>query len=248
MEQTDASDPVPGLGRGLAILAHLGREGACSLERIAADLELPKSSASRLLESLTLAGCVVRDPLSKRFRARQRLVETEATGEIDLRAQLADALVGLAAGTGRSAELFAWTDRRLVMIDRADPEDREVVVRARVGWVRPLDEIDSLVQVAIAHGGLKPSAKGWRWDGRERVAVPAETAARLARRVAAAGLAHDTGPNSQGVVRVAVPLLADDRLVGILSLASPAATPADDRAWNMLRRAAERFAAASTLP
>src|SRR5690606_38322820 len=98
-------------------------------------------------------------------------------------------------------------DRRLVMIDRADPEDREVVVRARVGWVRPLDEIDSLVQVAIAHGGLKPSPKCWRWSGNDRVNVPAETAARLARRAATAGLAHDTGPNSQGVVRVAAPLL-----------------------------------------
>lgn len=237
----ERSDPVPGLGRGLAILDHLGREGACSLERLAKDLQLPKSSTARILESLTLAGCVLRDPHSKRYSARRVLVAAHALSDLDLRTHLASTLVALAAQTGRCVELFAWVDRRLVMIDRADPEDQEVVVRARIGWVRPLDEVDALVQLAIAHGGLRPPAKGWRWAKAERVAVPPETAARLAARAASAGIAHDLAVNTQGVVRVAAPLLASGRLVGVLALASPAATPADADACAALHAAAAHF-------
>ncbi len=235
------SDPVPGLGRGLALLDHLGREGACSLERLAKDLQLPKSSTARILESLSLAGCVVRDAPSKRYSARRVLVAAHAPSDVDLRTHLASTLVDLTAQTGRCVELFAWVDRNLVMIDRADPEDQEVVVRARIGWVRPLDEVDALVQLVIAHGGLKPPAKGWRWAKVERLAVPPETAARLATRAAGAGIAHDVAANCQGVMRVAAPLLMSGRLVGVLALASPAATPAHADACAALHAAAAHF-------
>lgn len=227
MEQRDR---VPGLGRGLSLLAHLGREGACSLERLARDLSVPKSSASRLLESLILAGCVSRDPVSKRFRARRILVEHGIDAQADVRAVLAAAAVKLAATTGYSVEWFAWCDRRLVMLDRADPEDRAVVVRARLGWVRPLDEVDALVQIVIAHGGLVPLPKSWRWSGGKQVAVARETAQTWARRAAKTGWARDAAGNSQGVIRAAAPVFGEGSLLGVLALACPAAQPPDARA------------------
>ncbi|MFA7235915.1 MAG: helix-turn-helix domain-containing protein [Phycisphaeraceae bacterium] len=48
---TTTNDPVPALGRGLAPLERLHRQGACSREQLAADSGWPKSSVMRLLRS-----------------------------------------------------------------------------------------------------------------------------------------------------------------------------------------------------
>lgn len=74
MPTTTAADPAPALGRGIAILRHLEREGSCSLEQLARHFRWPKASLLRLTESLRQAGVVVRDPLSKRYRALVQLV------------------------------------------------------------------------------------------------------------------------------------------------------------------------------
>lgn len=217
MEQMD---PVPGLGRGLAILDHLGREGACSLERIARDLKLPKSSTSRLLESLGLAGCVVRDPVSKRFRATRILVSLPAPGT-DLRQVAGSEAAALATVTGASVEVYAWTGGNLVMVDRADPEEGAVVVWARVGWVRPAEELDSLNRIACAHGGQACSPKWVLVDGERRTLDEAAVAAAVAE-ARSQDVVRDPGPNGRGVVRVSAPLRAGDRLVGVIALAGTA--------------------------
>jgi IclR family transcriptional regulator, mhp operon transcriptional activator len=242
MEQTD---PVPGLGRGLALLAHLNREGACSLERLAGDLDFPKSSTSRLLESLVLAGCVIRDQESKRFRAVRALVDLTAAQDRDLRSLLAGEPADLAGRSGNSVEVYAWNEGHLVMIDRADPEDREVVVWARVGWVRPPDEIDSLNMVAMAFGGRAPERNGWRLSDAipaERIAVPRETAVRLAQHTREQGFAHDITANGRGVLRVSAPLLADGILLGVLALVGSATQPPSADAIAALCATTRRFA------
>lgn len=211
------TDPVPGLGRGLAILDHLGREGACSLERIARDLKLPKSSTSRLLESLGLVGCVVRDPVSKRYRAVRVLVSLPAPGT-DLRQVAGPEAAALATATAASVEVYAWTGGNLVMVDRADPEEGTVVVWARVGWVRPSEELDSLNRIACAHGGQACTPKWILVDGERRVLDAGEVAAAVDR-ARGEEVVRDPGPNGRGVVRVSAPILAGDRLVGVLALA-----------------------------
>ena len=74
MLTTTAADPAPALGRGIAILRHLEQEGSCSLEQLARHFRWPKASLLRLTESLRQAGVVVRDPLTKRYRALVQLV------------------------------------------------------------------------------------------------------------------------------------------------------------------------------
>jgi hypothetical protein len=77
-----ATDPAPALGRGIAILRHLEQQGSCSLEQLARHFRWPKASLLRLTESLRQAGVVVRDPLSKRYRALVHLVG-QPTSESD---------------------------------------------------------------------------------------------------------------------------------------------------------------------
>ncbi|MFV3073691.1 IclR family transcriptional regulator [Niveispirillum fermenti] len=55
------ADPVPGLlDKALTMLALIGREGTCSLARVAGELDLPLSTLHRLAQTLTARGYLIR--------------------------------------------------------------------------------------------------------------------------------------------------------------------------------------------
>lgn len=217
MESTQA-DPAPALTRGLTLLQILEREGASSLDQLTSHSGWPKSSVFRLLHSLEAYGAVERDAATKRYTASLRLVPV-AGGEDDLRRAARSELVPLAESCGSSAELFAWDGYQLVMIDRADPEDAQVIVRNRVGTTRSLSELEALSQVVHAWADPESSAPYWAWgtDGRRDL-----DAAGVAQLIASArvGLGDDHLPNGYGIARLAAPIRGGDGgLIGVLSLA-----------------------------
>ena len=217
MEQTQA-DPAPALTRGLTLLQILEQEGASSLDQLTRHSGWPKSSVFRLLHSLEAFGAIERDPTGKRYTASLRLVPV-AGGESVLRRAGRGELVPLAEATASSAELFAWDGERLVMIDRADPEDADVIVRNRIGTNRALDELEALSQVVHAWGAPRRHRDYWAWDGSGRGTL---SATEIQHRIetARAGLGDDPMPNSYGVARLAAPLRGPDGvLIGVLSLA-----------------------------
>ncbi len=239
-----ASDPAPALTRGLALLRHLNREGACSLDRLARTSGWPKASVLRLMRSLESSGAAARDPASKRWRTLVRLVAGD-TREAVLRRRCGEAAAWLCQTAAQTAEIYAFAERGLEMVDRAEPEDVEVSVRARIGCVRSWHGVDAVVQLGLAFGDPRPTAtrpSRARGNGRltlTKSELEALLAAARARRIAA-----DPYANANGVRRFAAPLMdASDRLIGVIALAvagAEAADHANDARFTRLVAAAEK--------
>jgi DNA-binding IclR family transcriptional regulator len=214
-------DPAPALGRGITILRHLVREGNCSLEQLARTFSWPKASVLRLMRSLSMAGVVVRDPATKRYRAVMHLVESDAASQ-QLRARTMTAVSWLIERVPHTVEVYIYCGDRMVMIDRAEPFGQVVTVRARVGFARHFDEADALTQIAGAFASAPNATRRWAWaeDGRSKHHIDETAFARLLMGVRTKGVAWDLDRNLNGVRRCAVPLCDESgRLVGALSLA-----------------------------
>ena len=212
------NDPAPAIGRGLALLRILERDGRCSLEHVVAVSGFPKTSVLRLLTSLEAAGAVVRDDHTKRYRALLRLVVINDGGP-DLRALVADRLPQLAQRVNAAVECYAW-DGGMTMVDRCDPADGHIQVRARIGDGRDLIELDAVTQVACVWGDLAVAREAWTYVAGKRKRLTKQWSTQLLDQARETGVARDNDLNEHGILRHACPVLsADGRLLGALAVA-----------------------------
>jgi len=242
------NDPAPALTRGLALLRCLERDGAQSLQRLADVSGWPKTSVHRLLQSLSASGFVVREPDNGWYRATVRLAPL-APVQQQLRDLAAPLMRDLASTLEHTIELHAFASGRLSMIDRCEPEDAVVAVRARVGFEREFDELDALTQAVLAWGIFKvdwPTVRTWVWNDGKRKPISQTKRAQVIAKVRQRGAAIDLAINPHGVSRIAVPILGRNRqLLGVLAVARLclASQTLDDRAAKALLQAAERLSA-----
>lgn len=238
-EKTPAA---PALARGLELLKCLNLRGTQSLEDLARQTSLPKSSILRLLDTLAQAGAVTRDPAGKRYRALMALLPLGAAGPA-FDARVDDALRRLAEQTGATAEWYVPGEQGMVLIRQAEPPDSVVRIRARVGFVRPwVEELDAVAVLAQACFAPAPAKNGRGFNGFERDGVRSELPPKavLARiRAAADALwAADPHLNANGVRRQAAVVRRGGHPAGVLALAEHAALGAGAPRRDALRRAA----------
>ena len=231
-------DPSPALTRGLQLLALLNCEGLCSLERLSRHTGWPKSSVVRLLTSLVNGGAVRRDPVSKRYHAIMRLVPLISEQELT-RSLGTSAIFKLCASVDHTVELHTYDGQRLTMVDRCEPDNKEVKVRARIGWNHDASEFNALTQIVLASNspGRHPPSL-WYWDQRaiRRKIKPAMAISTL-QKVREERLGVDLGINDNSVRRYAAPILdSGQRLVAVLAVAQ-VCTPGDQRPVSSVRQA-----------
>jgi DNA-binding IclR family transcriptional regulator len=251
----DSSDPSPALTRGLLLLQTLGAQGPLSLEKLAKQSGWPKSSVFRLLSSLESFGAVERDATDRRYRAALRLVPFAPVAE-DVRARALNVMRDLGQRAGHTVELFAFNEGQLTMIDRCEPDDREVAVRARIGWRPDPAEAFALTIAPLAWAPeeaapFKPSY--WMWKMIERLTLNAGAVRKLVESVRADGIAVCSYANGHGVRRYAVPIRnISGNLWGVLAIAAvpaPVQGVEHERLKRLALSAAEllnRFAAVQT--
>ena len=245
-----APDPTPALTRGLIVLRLLGREGPSSLEQLAQRTGWPKSSVFRLLASLERFGAVSRDPESKQYGPSLRLVSA-IPAEERLRALTERALKDLCRASGQTTEIFLFAEGTLTMLDRREPEEGEVRVRARIGWRPTPNEAFALTVLTLAHGLDEeqwPRGRFWRWQLGRRMSVSRPALRAWVAQARAESIAVCRAPNANGVRRYAAPIHDEEaRLWGALSIASTAPDPRERHHVHMLRlisSAAKELAAA----
>jgi DNA-binding IclR family transcriptional regulator len=212
-------DPAPALGRGLQLLMHLGRSGATSLERLSADCGIPKSSCTRLLRSLELAGLVHRESVSKRFVAMQRLVPVQL-GPQAFQQRLRQEMHVLTQAFNCTTECWWPGEQSLTLMERCEPEQAEIRIHARIGYPRDLSELEAVTQALLAWTP-SPGIRHWRWNGAgdQQRLKKAEVLERLAL-VRQRGWAMDDNANSNQVQRLALPIAAGQpERYGILAIA-----------------------------
>ncbi len=241
---TPAADPAPALSRGLAVLRALATDGPQTLEQLARASGWPKSSLLRLLRSLEGFGAVRRDTATKRYHALLTLTPLgdRGPGLLERAAPLLDALC---AATAQTTELYAWGDGTLTMIDRREPEDALVSVRARIGFHRHLAELEALSQVVHAFDDTaKLPNKPWAWRGGKRVTLRLTAARKAVAEAQRRGVGIDLGVNEYGIRRYAAPLRVGQHLLGVLAIAqfcTPRDANASSELRDALREAAQRL-------
>ena len=141
-------------------------------------------------------------------------------GEEDALAPVSRQLAGIAERCGHCAELYRVSRERIELIDRADPEQSEVRVAARIGFIRGQDELDATVQVACVYGdGIRPMARLWVWAGGKKKTLPVKQLETLLEAVRRNGYGMDNDFNENGIRRFAVPVMDESSLIGILAVA-----------------------------
>lgn len=213
--------PIRALERTLGALSRLSRDGAQTLEQLTVATGYPRSSLLRLLRSLESVGAVTRDSVDRRYYARLRVVPL-AEGEEALRRRVYAAVRDLIGTLGQTVELYRLERSAVMMIERHEPEGATAHVGARIGHPRPRDEIDAVVQVALASGDddIAQPKSPYVINAEGRQALAKSEVATLVASVAAAGVASDVHINENKVRRHAVPIRhLDGRLAGVLAIA-----------------------------
>lgn len=210
--------PAPALAKGLLLLEQLAVDGQASLEHLAQKNEWPKSSTLRYLQTLEQLGAVRRHPDTLHWHAEKALSPLSSRLPAELE-KLRTMLPTLAEATGHCAELYRVDNRTLRLIDRAEPEDSEVRVNARIGFVRDLRELDATAGLFYALTHTPPPSSVWYWQDGEKTPVSAETQQRILERIRETGRASDHAFNENGIRRHALPVFSGEDLTGILAVA-----------------------------
>lgn len=217
-------DPAPALGRGLALLALMEKEGPSTLQHLAQLSGLAKSTTLRLLGSLCLAGLVKRESRSLRYIVLSRLVPCAATHE-PIRQALREMMIELAQQARQTVELHAYQPAGLplplTMIDRCEPKGVVVRVQARIGFQRKLSELDALTLISFAFGERpRRPLSHFHWDAGRKNRLSQVQVEQQMTQARQTRVAVDLGVNNHGVRRYAAPLLSrDNRLLAVLAIA-----------------------------
>jgi DNA-binding IclR family transcriptional regulator len=206
MERISLAESAPALSRGLQALRLMSDGAAMTLDSLSRAAATPKASMLRLLRTLGAAGLVAQHPDSRRWTALARIVPIGDSAEL-LRASQARRLDRLVRAAGQVVELYARDGAIMRMIDRREPAEAAVSLRAQVGFVRDAVEVEAVAQVLLAFAAIAPAGGHYHCRGEEQVRLSLARVRAVAERVRSDGWSADLGVNRNGVRRVAVPLL-----------------------------------------
>ncbi|WFB36763.1 helix-turn-helix domain-containing protein [Kiritimatiellota bacterium B12222] len=221
------SPPAPALARGIQLIEQLAVDGQATLEKLSAKNGWPKSSVLRCLQTLEQLKVVVQDQETLHWRTLQRLQPCDLPTLAPLE-RARKKLPLLAQQTDECTELYRYHEGQLQLIDRAEPDTGEMMVVARIGYQRKLDELDATALMVYAFDPHSvPPAKGWIWKkGKHKILSPEKRT----QRIAAAQkkfFASDDHFNESGIRRFAIPVMHAQTLLGVLAVAQRQTPRAD---------------------
>lgn len=131
---------VRSITRALHAIEHLARsENDLGVVQISQELQLPRSTAHRILATLARAGYVLQDPRSERYRLTLKFVELG--GLVQRQISLCDHarpyLRRLVQSTGESVALAVFDGLRVLVVDELEDPDR-MWSRLAIGSQRPM--------------------------------------------------------------------------------------------------------------
>jgi DNA-binding IclR family transcriptional regulator len=239
---------VQSIERAFAVLSALA-DGPIGVTEVAERVALPKSTAARMLASLTREGVVEQVPGDTRYRLGGRIVSL-AAGVLPARSLVAIArpiLVELASAAGEAAGLSVPDGASAHYIDQVETT-HQVQIRDWTGSRLPMHAVSS-GQVFLAH---MSSVAVERHLAMPRVAFTARTITdstalreRL-RRVQLEGCAWAREEFSEGLNSVAAPVAGEDgEIVAAIHLHGPSyrfpAAGSEDRVSEMVASAAGKL-------
>jgi len=215
-----------GAERVVQLLDALGsaRDGL-GVSDVARELDVHRSTASRLLGTLAASGMVERDPRTLQYRLGARMVGLAATAvaRLPVVSQARPELEQLSSSTSETANLAILDRFHVVYVDQVTPA-RTVVMASWVGRRSP------------AHASSSGKAMLAFGDDRARQALLRRRLEQLTDRtitdpgalratldeVRRKGYASSTGELEDGLITIAAPVLVDGKAVAAVSTSGPA--------------------------
>lgn len=220
------STTVQSVDRAIAILEILAREGATRITDVAAELDVHKSTAFRLLVSLEQGGLVEQSGDRGRYRLGFGLIRLAGavTGELDLSRESRPVCLRLAEEIGETVNVAVPRNGETVNITQV----RGPSAISGHNWVghRPPSHATSSGKVLLAFGALRPPAELERYTPRTATS-PAELGLDLIRE---RGWACAVEELEVGLNAVAAPIRGSDgAVVAAVSASGPSYRLTQDR-------------------
>lgn len=213
--------PAPALSRGMGILLYLAQREAATLEQIASDLEIPKASAFRLLQTLEACNALHKTPQ----RTYELLLTLQpATDPLTIfRTQLESRLASLCQQTDCTVEWYEPSKEGMVLTLQKQP-DTELCVQARPGFLRQWGwEVDSVALLGYAFYAAAPKPRKINYYPKNGVRTPLPLALfqQMVANARKEAQAQDGAYNENGVRRFAISVGSPqtDAFQGVLAVA-----------------------------
>ncbi len=221
--------PAPALKKGIQLLERLSEKGQQNLEALARDLDEPKASVLRYLDTLLALDLVEKDPVSKEYTAKIALIRVDSANK-DISGKVRKLLDTLSTKTCRTAEWYVLNNDRMVLEQRSEPENAEIHVKARIGFERLLDdEFEAVARTAISNLNIDVSGKKlWVYRQGKKIYIDPAECRKILESDNRNGYAMDMEYNVNGVRRYAAPVFYLGKFAGVIAL-SENFTPDADR-------------------
>ncbi|NRA37099.1 MAG: helix-turn-helix domain-containing protein [Planctomycetes bacterium] len=211
---------VPALKRGLCVLDVLNRHEDLSLEQIACITEFPKASILRMLETMAEMGLVQKKTNNKHYAALAQVTKHKQ----EFPQLLMHALQDLANSNDVCVEWYEVTAEGLRIAQRFSAPENEILVFARQGYLRPwqgeLEAVIAIAQSFTEEANVYDVQHAWNYDDDgEEVSLSAQQCNDIFKKATQEKYYCDQRFNSNGVRRMAVPVMADGECKGVIALA-----------------------------
>jgi DNA-binding IclR family transcriptional regulator len=221
-----ANYPIESVENAARVLLMLRERSVLRVAEIAAELNIARSSAHRLLTTLQAHGLLRQDPTSRGYLAGPRLVElgVAVIGATDLRTLARPVLADLAKATGETAHLIVLEGAEIIFLDGVEGSG---VIRAaaRTGDRAPAHAAAAgkVLLAALSQEEFRARYSAARLRGGTENAIGArrDLETELAR-VREAGFATNQEESEEGLCAVAAPVCdATGAVRAALSLSGP---------------------------
>jgi DNA-binding IclR family transcriptional regulator len=220
--------------KAIRLLEALSKEpGSYGVSELARQIDIDKSSASRMLRTLEQAGFVAQDPDTQRYTLGVALIALgqRALRRLNVRDAARSAVEALVAATAECAHVAILVGGRVLYLDQAAPE-RGVNVEAPVGTLVPL-HCTALGKALLAfqddasYGALRAMID-FEVFTRRTITDATALDSHLAQ-VRRAGVAYDDEEFSVGVRCIAAPVFRHDGAVcAAIGISGPSPRMTDD--------------------
>lgn len=228
---------APALHQGIMLLEALNTQGNMSLEGLARETALPKSTMLRLLETLGQHGWVKRETHNKTFESLvtvKHKVDHSAFDEEQVKKELAI----VSAVSGCTAEWYVLRADGLEITQRVEPTDNLVFVKAQIGFSRKFNgEFDAVNRVAakLNFHPKKSPTECLCFAKKDCETVLAKDKQKLLNEIKEDLVTYDQNWNSNGVRRFAVGVCdKNSQLQGVIGLAESFTPSADTKVLEKL--------------
>lgn len=238
---------IQSLARGIRILELIWQAGrSMGITELAEQLEIDKSSASRLVKTLVQHGYLQHEQTSRRFVPGVRLYQIgwELVNRMPLREKARKHLYRLVEATGECAHTAIYSEGKALMIDDVEAEASLRVVGG-VGRMLPM-HCTAVGKSLLAFAKLPMPAL---LDSKtpRTISDSASLAAHLSEVVCASGYAYDDEEHEPGVRCLAAPVYNQQGIaVAAIGISGPTIRVTDDRVVALaefVRRAAAELSA-----